>query len=196
LPRKDDSKRTERLELARRLHDGPAQELIALGYKLDEVIGAPDLPPLHRKAIRDARLDLISLTRNLRDELYLLERITLDEAVIEVRAILEKIEVIAEIDGRDINAHIENVLAKILLEIARNCARHAKANKFWVINSRDEGKDIFKIGNDGGKGISIKSRSLGLKLIAEQANQVGAVIELKTDKKVFEYTIALNSSAN
>ncbi|MFM8962070.1 MAG: hypothetical protein ACKOGQ_05855 [Actinomycetota bacterium] len=74
-------KREERLELARRLHDGPAQQLIALGYKLDEVIGSPDLAPNLRRLIREARLELIDLTEGLRDELYLIENLTLEESL-------------------------------------------------------------------------------------------------------------------
>ena len=69
MPEKEDSRRELRLELARRLHDGAAQQMVALGYKLDEVIGAPDLSPSNRKLIREARLDLIELAQGLRDEL-------------------------------------------------------------------------------------------------------------------------------
>lgn len=193
MPRKDDSKRAERLELARRLHDGPAQELIALGYKLDAVIGSPDLSPKHRKSIREARLDLISLTQNLRDELYLLEQITLPDAVAEAKVLLSKIEFVTSVEDIYIDSRTESVLAQILLEIARNCARHSKASRFWFIHYRVEGKDVFKIGNNGGKKISLKSKSLGLKLISEQASSIDATIELETNKEVFEYTIALNS---
>ena len=196
MPRKEDSKRAVRLELARRLHDGPAQELIALGYKLDAVIGSPDLSPKHRKSIREARLDLISLTQTLRDELYLLEQITLPDALAEVKVLLSKIEVVSSIEDVDLDSRTESVLAQILLEIARNCAHHSKASRFWIIHSRVKGRDVFKIGNDGGKKISLKSKSLGLKLISEQASSIDATIELETNNEVFEYTIALNSRLN
>lgn len=196
MPRKEDSKREVRLELARRLHDGPAQKLIALGYKLDTVIGSPDLSPEHRKSIREARLDLISITQALRDELYLLEHLTLPEAIAEVKVLLSKIEVVTSIENIDLESRTETVLAQIFLEIARNCARHAKASRFWIIHSLVKGRDVFKIGNDGGKQLSIKSKSLGLKLISEQAISIGATIELETNKEVLEYTIALNSRLN
>ena len=196
MPRKEDSKRAVRLELARRLHDGPAQELIALGYKLDAVIGSPDLSPKHRKSIREARLDLISLTQTLRDELYLLEQITLPDALAEVKVLLSKIEVVSSIEDIDLESRTESVLAQIFLEIARNCAHHAKASRLWIIHSRAKGIDVFKIGNDGGQKISLKSKSLGLKLISEQASSIDATIELETNNEVFEYTIALNSRLN
>ena len=135
MPRKDD-RRSERLELARRLHDGPAQQLISLGYKLDEVIGAPDLSNTNRRLIRQARLDLITLTNDLRNELYLLERLSIEDAVEEVRELLVDLDIevsspIAELDERT-----ENVLAQIILELARNCARHSSASKFWIKQER------------------------------------------------------------
>ncbi|NDA40575.1 MAG: hypothetical protein EBX88_03975, partial [Actinobacteria bacterium] len=58
-----------RLELARRLHDGPAQKLIALGYRLDSLIGESGLAAKYRGELREIRLDLIELTEDLRDEL-------------------------------------------------------------------------------------------------------------------------------
>jgi signal transduction histidine kinase len=193
LPRKDDT-RSERLELARRLHDGPAQQLISLGYKLDEVIGAPDLSNTNRRLIRQARLDLIALTNNLRDELYLLERLSIEDAVEEVRELLVDLDIevsspIAELDERT-----ENVLAQIILELARNCARHSSASKFWIKQERVGNSVIFKVGNDGATRLAVNSHSLGLRLVSEQANSIRARIELNSDNNSWEYVIALDSS--
>jgi len=194
LPEKEDSRRELRLELARRLHDGAAQQMVALGYKLDEVIGAPDLSPSNRKLIREARLDLIELAQGLRDELYLLERISLDEAVTEVQKILPNSLVEVSLPKKSLEPEIENVLALILLEIARNTARHSNSKKFWIEHQLIEHAEVFRIGNDGTGPIDIKSSSLGLKLISEQARLIGATIELNTGDGIFEYTITLNSS--
>ena len=194
MPEKEDSRRELRLELARRLHDGAAQQMVALGYKLDEVIGAPDLSPSNRKLIREARLDLIELAQGLRDELYLLQRISLDEAVTEVQKILPNSLVEVSLPKKSLEPEIENVLALILLEIARNTARHSNSKKFWIEHQLIEQAEVLRIGNDGTGPIDIKSSSLGLKLISEQARLIGATIELNTGDGIFEYTITLNSS--
>jgi signal transduction histidine kinase len=136
LPKKDDSNRSERLELARRLHDGPAQQLISLGYKLDEVIGDPDLSNTNRRLIRQARLDLIDLTNDLRDELYLLERLSIKDAVAEVRELLEDLDIEVSSPLEKLDERTESVLAQIILELARNCARHSSASKFWIRQER------------------------------------------------------------
>lgn len=187
-------KREERLELARRLHDGPAQQLIALGYKLDEVIGSPDLAPNLRRLIREARLELIDLTEGLRDELYLLENLTLEESLEEVRRMLPKTDVEATLPNLNFEPRVESTLAQILLELARNAAKHARPSRFWIIYSLEDQIPTFRIGNDGAARINIKENSLGLKLISEQARHIDATIELETGKEVFEYTIRMNSN--
>lgn len=184
-------KREERIELARRLHDGPAQQLVALGYKLDEVIGSPDLSPAHRMLIRRARLDLIEVTRGLRDELYLLEQISLDEAVAEVRKILSNSDVEAVLPNKRLEPKVESTLAQILLELARNAQKHAVSKKFWILHSIEEGFSVFRIGNAGRVDLDVKERSLGMRLISEQIRLIGATIELDTSADVFEYTIRL-----
>jgi signal transduction histidine kinase len=186
-------KREDRLELARRLHDGPAQQLIALGFKLDDVIGSPDLAPNLRRIIRQARLDLIDLTEGLRDELYLLENLTLEESVEEVRKILPKTDVEAKLPNLNFEPRVETTLAQILLELARNAAKHARPSRFWIIYSLEDQIPTFRIGNDGAAKVSIKESSLGLKLISEQARHIDASMELETSKEVFEYTIRMNS---
>ncbi|NDE83161.1 MAG: hypothetical protein EB044_00140 [Actinobacteria bacterium] len=118
MPKRDDSNRSERLELARRLHDGPAQQLISLGYKLDEVIGDPDLSNTNRRLIRQARLDLIDLTNDLRDELYLLERLSIKDAVEEVRELLVDLDIEVSSPLEKLDERTENVLAQIILELA------------------------------------------------------------------------------
>jgi signal transduction histidine kinase len=193
LPRKDDT-RSERLELARRLHDGPAQQLISLGYKLDEVIGDPDLSNTNRRLIRQARLDLIDLTNDLRDELYLLERLSIKDAVEEVRELLVDLDIEVSSPLEKLDERTENVLAQIILELARNCARHSSASKFWIRQERVSNSVIFKVGNDGATGLAVKSHSLGLRLVSEQANLIGASIELNSDRHYWEYVIALDSS--
>ncbi|NBY82967.1 MAG: histidine kinase, partial [Actinobacteria bacterium] len=49
------SPNSERSRLARELHDGLAQELAAVGYQLDQVVGDPALDNKNRRIIRDIR---------------------------------------------------------------------------------------------------------------------------------------------
>lgn len=196
LPDSEESKSEVRLELARRLHDGTAQQLISLGYKLDEVIGSSDLSPSNRKLIRKARLELIEITEGLRDELYLLEQVSFDEAVAEIEVLLFNVEIEATLPKGRFERQIESTLAQITLEIARNARKHANPKRFWIRHSIEMGCDIFRIGSDGAGVVDMKQRSLGMKLISQQARLIGALIELNTSEDLFEYKITLNRNQN
>ena len=64
------SPNSERSRLARELHDGLAQELAAVGYQLDQVVGDPSLDNKNRRVIRDIRFSLSGLINQVRDEIF------------------------------------------------------------------------------------------------------------------------------
>ena len=64
------SPNSERSRLARELHDGLAQELAAVGYQLDQVVGDPALDNKNRRIIRDIRFTLSGLINQVRDEIF------------------------------------------------------------------------------------------------------------------------------
>ena len=121
-----------RLELARRLHDGPAQKLIALGYRLDSLIGESGLAAKYRGELREIRLDLIELTEDLRDELYLISLRNLASLRVELPEILTDFEINLVLPTREERPELENSLATLVLEIARNAAKHSTGKRFWV----------------------------------------------------------------
>jgi signal transduction histidine kinase len=64
------SPNSERSRLARELHDGLAQELAAVGYQLDQVIGDLKLDNRNRRVIREIRLSLSGLINQVRNEIF------------------------------------------------------------------------------------------------------------------------------
>ena len=61
-----------RLELARDLHDGIAQDLVALGYELDLLLGATESTVESRREIRGLRFKVDGLISKVRHEMYAL----------------------------------------------------------------------------------------------------------------------------
>ena len=55
------SPNTERSRLARELHDGLAQELASLGYRLDQIIGSNNLDNINRTPLRQIRFSISGL---------------------------------------------------------------------------------------------------------------------------------------
>ncbi|MGA0410807.1 MAG: sensor histidine kinase [Candidatus Nanopelagicaceae bacterium] len=182
---------TERLELARRLHDGPAQKMIALGYRLDALIGEPDLNNDFRRELREIRLDLIELTENLRDELFLLSNMDLQLAQSELRQLLPDFLIEFEVDSSVDLTPMENSIAHLILEIARNTSKYSSGDQFWVRIHLDDGALLIRIGENGAGQISIRERSLGLKLINSQVQALSGSIEMHSGDLGNEYLIEI-----
>ena len=189
MPKREDQ--NERLELARRLHDGPAQKLIALGYRLDTLIGESSLNPIHRSELREIRLDLIDVTEDLRDELYLLSARNLTSLRGELPEILPGFTIELDLPTEAAKPEIENSLATLILEIARNAAKHSTGKRFWVYFESLVNSIQLRVGDDGNRAISMKERSLGLKLINAQVQTLGGEIELTSGSFGNEYRIEI-----
>lgn len=189
MPKREDQ--NERLELARRLHDGPAQKLIALGYRLDTLIGESSLNPIHRSELREIRLDLIGVTEDLRDELYLLSARNLTSLRGELPEILPGFTIELDLPTEAAKPEIENSLATLILEIARNAAKHSTGKRFWVYFESLVNSIQLRVGDDGNRAISMKERSLGLKLINAHVQTLGGEIELRSGSFGNEYRIEI-----
>ena len=182
--------RSERVELARRLHDGLAQELIALGYALDGLIGRGDVDAQLRSELRQLRLKMIDLTTSFRDEIYLLRRLTftqLEEAISELfpkpKLSLPKIPLPDE---------VEDSLARAILEMARNSARHSGSYDFSVTHQVLENRLEILVGDNGRGKISLKERSFGLASIQELLDRASADFSLESDRNGNRYRIGLS----
>ena len=189
MPKREDQ--NERIELARRLHDGPAQKLIALGYRLDTLIGESSLNPIHRSELREIRLDLIDLTEDLRDELYLISARNLTSLRGELPEILLGFTIELDLPVDMTTPEVENSLAILILEIARNAAKHSTGKRFWVYFESSVNSIQLRVGDDGNRAISMKERSLGLKLINAQVQILGGEIELRSGSFGNEYRIEI-----
>lgn len=180
-----------RLELARRLHDGPAQKLIALGYRLDSLIGESGLAAKYRGELREIRLDLIELTEDLRDELYLISLRNLASLRVELPEILTDFEINLALPTREERPELENSLATLVLEIARNAAKHSTGKRFWVQFQSCVDSVRLQVGDNGSWKVSIKERSFGLRLINAQVQKLGGEIELRSGDFGNEYLIEI-----
>ena len=64
------SPNSDRSRLARELHDGLAQELAAIGYKLDSIIGRENLDQSSRSDLRGLRSAISGLIDQVRNEIF------------------------------------------------------------------------------------------------------------------------------
>jgi signal transduction histidine kinase len=165
--------------------------LIALGYRLDSLIGESGLAAKYRGELREIRLDLIELTEDLRDELYLISLRNLASLRVELPEILTDFEINLVLPTREERPELENSLATLVLEIARNAAKHSTGKRFWVHIQSCVDLVRLQVGDNGSWKVSIKERSFGLRLINAQVQKLGGEIELRSGDFGNEYLIEI-----
>lgn len=180
---------SERLELARRLHDGLAQELAALGYAMDALIADPRLVNELRGDLRTLRLRLIDINANFRDEIYLLRHLTFASLEQGLRDLFPHARLLFQLSSSGLSPRAEDAIARALLEIGRNSAQHSGCTAF-SINGRDLGGHLEIVALDNGNGnVSIRQRSYGLASITEHLDTIGAEVECTADQAGTRYTV-------
>lgn len=184
------SEESERLALARRLHDGPAQRLIALGFELDALIGEIDLAPHIRSRIRELRFEVSAISSSFRDEIYLLRQISFAKLPNLIKSILPNLH-------REINLPLsvfrpedEAKISSAILEIARNTSRHSSATEFVISYELTSSVEIHIFDNGQGQ-ITLKERSFGLKMITELITQAGGEIEWSSGPTGSQFRICM-----
>lgn len=133
-----------RIDLARDLHDSLAQDLVAIGFQLDLLIG--NLPIRHRAAARQIRLSVTDATLAVRKELFALRKIDSDyQAELAKSAGDLKLKVSGELSNLDLK------LQRIVNELVKNAATHSKGHNIQVevsehlITVKDDGQGLHGV---------------------------------------------------
>jgi signal transduction histidine kinase len=151
-----------RINLARDLHDSLAQDLVAIGYKLDLLIA--DLPFNYRAKVREIRDLVTTATGQVRKELFALRATAEDQ--------LDKINSSAMPLALDIQGDLSTLDSKrlrIVNELVRNAASHSKGR---IIRLEITGDSLI-VSDDG----------VGLFGVSELADQLGARLEISSSKE-------------
>jgi len=167
----------QRLALARELHDGVAQDLVALGYELDLLLAAADTQAPLRKAIRSLRFQVDDLISKVRREMYQLREPSLE-------SVQEKLADVAikicgsqlsrlEIAEFDIDPVIGIEITAIATELMRNSVRHSRASEIEIYLSQVENHTYLEVRDNGKGGATLQSSRLGLIGIKERTEQLG-----------------------
>ena len=175
------SPNSERTRLARELHDGLAQELASLGYRLDQIIGSNNLDNINRTPIRQIRFSISGLINQVRDEIFELRsnesksfKAQLDQ---QLSTILSLSDITYEIHGEiEVKSNQRFELMRAVRELIFNAMRHADCS---VIQIRLTSNQI-EIEDNGVGGVIEKQNSYGLLGVRERLAEIGALIEIKS----------------
>ena len=175
------SHNSERARLARELHDGFAQELASIGYRLDQVIGDSNLDNRNRYSLRELRMTLTGLVNQVRDEIFELRannsKPIAQQLTDQIPNLLSGSEIDYEITGDiEIDPSIRFEVIRAIREIVINSRRHSGCNQIKIHLAKNE----IKIVDNGSGGVSEKNNSYGILGVQERLNQINADIQINS----------------
>ncbi len=154
-----------RIELARDLHDGIAQDLVALGYELDLLLGASDSTVESRREIRGLRFKVDELISKVRREMYALrdpqETSFQEELGKLISEICGDLQVTQTISHFSISSAYQSDLKAIATELLRNAKFHSGASHIEVLLKGVENRTYLEVNDNGVGGAQVNTSRLG-----------------------------------
>lgn len=154
-----------RLELARDLHDGIAQDLVALGYELDLLLGASESTVESRREIRVLRFKVDDLISKVRREMYALrdpQVTTFQDALNQlINEICGDLQVTHSISNFAIPNSYQPELKAIATELLRNAKVHSGASHIEVLLKGVENRTYLEVSDNGVGGAQVNTSGLG-----------------------------------
>jgi signal transduction histidine kinase len=145
----------ERRRIAGSLHDGVVQDLAGVSYSLSATAG--DQPHTAASALRDAAMQVRNCIRRLRSALVDiyppdLQRVGLEGSLQDLAATLREqgVETTLAVTGdMEIDPDTEVVVFRAAQEAMRNVGKHAGATRAEVRVTREDGKVVLEVCDDG-----------------------------------------------
>ena len=174
-----------RIELARDLHDGIAQDLVALGYELDLLLGATESTVDSRREIRVLRFKIDDLISKVRREMYALrdpQVTTFQDALSQlIQEICGDLHVTQTIGHFSILDSHQSQLKAIATELLRNAKVHSGASHIEVLLKGVENRTYLEVRDNGVGGAQVNTSRLGrlgLVGVKERVEQLHGQLEI------------------
>ncbi|MFM9015574.1 MAG: sensor histidine kinase, partial [Candidatus Nanopelagicus sp.] len=179
--------------LARELHDGLAQELAAVGYQLDQVVGDLSLDNSNRRVIREIRSTLSGVIKQVRDEIFELRDNSSKSSTLQISeqvgSILENSNIELIFTGQiQLHSTIKFDVLRAIRELVINAKRHSGCSKI-TINLEPEKITIIDNGSGGAKD---RNEGFGLTGVSERMQLIGAKVNIHSNSAGTKVEIVLN----
>ena len=188
------SPNSERIRIARELHDGVAQELASLGYRLDQIIGNSYLDNKNRYSLRELRFTLTGLINQVRDEIFELRTNSIkglkQQVDDQISVLLSGSDIDYEVVGEiEIDSDKRFELIRAVREIIINARRHSGCSYISINLSNEK----IVISDNGLGGVTDKAHSYGLTGVQERLTQIGALLSYESNSTGTKMIIKLSS---
>ncbi len=158
---------SERVRLAQELHDGIAQDLVAMGYSLDTLLGQPQTPLITRAGLRGLRFQTTEIIERIRREIFDLRRVN----TMEIKS-----------DLINVAPNVMNEIIRISTEILKNVSTHSKANQLDISAKIRDGAISLRIADNGQGGAVNQSQRFGIIGVRERIQRLGGTFEIESNQ--------------
>ena len=177
----------ERRRIARELHDGVGQLVVALGYRVEDIADLVEAGPMH-EAVLQLREEVAHVARELRRALgELRAEPAVDRSVSDaLSSYLEelsrrgdlRVHLAVEERGQRLPGQVEREVLQIAREAITNVDRHARAINLWVRLVREDGRVRLVVEDDGIGAVVPRPGHYGIQGMRERTEQIGGVLEI------------------
>lgn len=174
----------ERHRIAREMHDGVAQELVALGYAVDE-IASVSTESMTRELAMNLRAEITRVVSELRFSIFDLRHDLVGHSLstsladyanaVGIQAGL-RVHLTLDESGPPLSSRTQTEILRIAQEAIGNVRRHASASNLWVLWTTDELAQRLQVEDDGIGNAVPREHHYGLDTMRERAEHVGATL--------------------
>lgn len=182
-----------RVSLARDIHDGIAQDLVAVGYQLDSILARPEVDQKTRSDLRNLRLYISQTLLEVRRSLFDLRRSATSLRDELTRLYLEICQNFSgEVDLEEVTLPESTQLSLIDItkELLTNAAQHSDAQSIWLRLITSDQHVVLSVIDDGKGGAQPRPSRFGLIGVRERVEELGGRYEM-SGKRGTEITISL-----
>ena len=158
-------------QIARQIHDGIAQDLVALGYSLDQSLATPELPASTRAELRTLRFAVTDLIEKVRREILNLRNISPDLREQATTICGDRVGVF------ELATPLDQALNPIVIELLRNATEHSGATVINLRTHQDQTFTVIEVSDNGTGGFEMKADRFGLVGISEAVAELSGQIE-------------------
>lgn len=177
----------ERNRIAREMHDGVAQEVVALGFLVDELDAVADTDEA-RALTAELRSEITRLVTELRFSIFdLRQQVSehrlsgaLTDYIHGVSSDTDlRVHLVLDETGPPLSPRTEAELLRIAQEAVGNVRKHAQAHNLWVTFASDGAAVRLQVEDDGVGGATPRQHHWGLQTMRERAATIGARLSIE-----------------
>jgi signal transduction histidine kinase len=187
----------ERIKIAQELHDGIAQDLVALSYSLDLLLAAADTPAATRVELRNLIFSVSGMIERVREEIFNLRSDNSGSLESSLRTLLadshSAVELKLELENCKHTEVIEEQILAISRELLRNSIKHSGASVIEITIQKSQNGSTYSY-RDNGKGIDpLTPSGYGTRGIKERCTSIESELTVTSNELGTNYFISIPS---